>query len=75
MNINFVAYKLYTVLAAFNFKNMFDLPIIVRVIIVVCLSIIGGIVSWFTGLNAVDFCCGVVGYQLIDGIIAYFRFR
>ena len=54
---------------------MYNHSIISRVIQIVFLLIVGSVISLFTSLNPVAFGIGVIGYHLVAGIIAHFRFR
>ena len=57
---------------------MTDLPIIARIIIVLCLAIIAYTISYLIPseeFKPLVFSLGVACHQLIDGIVARYRFH
>lgn len=68
-----------TLLAVVNYEEiMTDLPIIARIIIVLCLAIIAYVISYLTpseDFKPLVFSLGVACHQLIDGIVARYRFH
>jgi hypothetical protein len=53
---------------------MFDLTIKERLIITSGLMIGASVAYFGCGTNVIGFCIGVIIHQVVDGLIAYYRF-